>query len=187
MCWSLIFTNIESSLTWRTHTQREPSPTFFLFGKLRTHGGQEQECVRVIIYKEQRKACVTSVKWMSAGKQQLQYNLMGNKFPFLLSTWPPTTNPEAWRVVNFHGKVVNFNKQQPFLCFGRSSHRHLYFLPGLKCLNSIQGKWEKRCLVDFVAHCASAPAFHFQVCTLPLLLFSALLIHFNRKICDFFC
>lgn len=76
---------------------------------------------------------------MSAGKQQLQYNLMGNKFPFLLSTWPPTTNPGARRVVNFHGKVVNFNKQRPFLCFARRSHRHLYLLAGLKCLNVTRG------------------------------------------------
>lgn len=53
---------------------------------------------------------------MSSGKQQLRYNLMGNKFPLLLSTWPPATNPGAECVVNFHGKVVNFHKQQSFLC-----------------------------------------------------------------------
>lgn len=115
---------------------------------------------------------------MSAGKQQLQYNLMGNKFPFLLSTWPPTTNPEAGRVVNFHGKVVNFNKQQPFLCFGRRSHRHLYSLPGLKCLNLIRGNRGKM----WGWYCGSLLQLHVCVQVCSCFFFSAAVTHLNRRI-----
>lgn len=84
-------------------------------------------CIRALHKQRAKKKVVLLVlsEW-AVEKQQLQYNLMGNKFPFLLSTWPPATNPGAGRVVNFHGKVVNFHKQQPFLCF-----RHAFPSPSL--------------------------------------------------------
>lgn len=117
-----------ATLTWRAHREgiarRLHRP--LLENYARTAGSHNNTAYAYCIYKEPRKGCVTSVKWMSAGKQQLQYNLMGNKFPFLLSTWPPATNPGAWRVVNFHGKVVNFHKQPPFLSF-----RHAFSSPSL--------------------------------------------------------
>lgn len=107
--------------------------------------------------KSQEKVCVTRVKWLSAWKQQLQYNLMGNKFPFLLSTWPQATNPRAWRVVNFPGKVVNFHKQRPFWCFGRLSHRHFYFCarPEMLKLHSVWNRgrmWSCECFL-WAWHC----------------------------------
>lgn len=110
---------------------------FLFFFGLRTNSGPaffppphpttNKRCV-LRIQRAKNKVVLLLLSEWAVEKQQLQYNLMGNKFPFLLSTWPPATNPRAWRVVNFHGKVVNFHKQQPFLCFRRLSHRHLYFL-----------------------------------------------------------
>lgn len=133
-----------ATLTWRAQARASarrapPSRTFFFFFFLvyartaaqlfppPTHPTTNKRCV-LRIQRAKNKVVLLLLSEWAVEKQQLQYNLMGNKFPFLLSTWPPATNPRAWRVVNFHGKVVNFHKQQPFLCFRRLSHRHLYFL-----------------------------------------------------------